>query len=123
MSVNGGPLMMYSSTKAVVPGCGPAGNGTRFTPGYWKNHQAATTAHLPQLLGSYTVSTFAQATAIFDAMKCSDAINCLAGHLLAAELDVASGLAVVLEKLAAPLRKTPSPSHRCQIDISPASLR
>ena len=46
---------------------------------------------MPQTLGGYTVSTFAQASAIFDAMNCSDAINCLAGHLLAAQLDVANG--------------------------------
>jgi hypothetical protein len=82
-------FVMYSSTKAVVPGCG--GSMTRFTPGYWKNHEAATTALLPQTLGGYTVSTFAQAVAVFDAMKCSDAVNCLAGHLLAAQLDVANG--------------------------------
>ncbi len=82
-------FVMYSSAKAVVPGCG--GSMTRFTPGYWKNHEAATTALLPQPLGGYTVSTFAQAVAVFDAMKCSDAVNCLAGHLLAAQLDVANG--------------------------------
>lgn len=82
-------FVMYSSAKAVVPGCG--GSMTRFTPGYWKNHEAATTALLPQSLGGYTVSTFAQAVAVFDAMKCSDAVNCLAGHLLAAQLDVANG--------------------------------
>jgi hypothetical protein len=82
-------FVLYSSTKAVVPGCG--GSATRFTPGYWKNHEAATTALLPQSLGGYTVSTFAQAVAVFDAMKCSDAVNCLAGHLLAAQLDVANG--------------------------------
>ena len=84
-------FVMYSSAKAVVPGCGPAGSGTRFTPGYWKNHEAATTALLPQTLGGYTVATFADATAVFDAMKCSDAVNCLAGHLRAAQLDVANG--------------------------------
>jgi hypothetical protein len=84
-----GDFVMYSSAKAVVPGCG--GSAKRFTPGYWKNHEAATTALLPQTLGGYTVSTFAQALAIFDAMKCSDAVNCLAGHLLAAQLDVANG--------------------------------
>src|SRR5215813_1175516 len=84
-----GPFVMYSSAKAVVPGCG--GSGKRFTPGFWKNHEAATTALLPQSLGGYTVSTFAQAKAVFDAMKCSDAVNCLAGHLLAAQLDVANG--------------------------------
>jgi len=82
-------FVLYSSAKAVVPGCG--GAMTRFTPGYWKNHEAATTALLPQSLGGYTVSTFAQAVAVFDAMKCSDAVNCLAGHLLAAQLDVANG--------------------------------
>ena len=82
-------FVLYSSTKAVVPGCG--GSMTRFTPGYWKNHEAATTALLPQSLGGYTVATFAQAVAVFDAMKCSDAVNCLAGHLLAAQLDVANG--------------------------------
>ena len=68
----------------------------RFTPGYWKNHQAATTLLLPQALGGYTVSTFAEAHAIFDAMKCSQPANCLAGHLLAAELDVANGSATCI---------------------------
>jgi len=84
-----GDFVMYSSIKAVVPGCG--GNAKRFTSGFWKNHEAATTALLPQMLGGYTVSTFAQAVAVFEAMKCSDAVNCLAGHLLAAQLDVANG--------------------------------
>src|SRR5215831_13250667 len=46
-------FVMYSSAKAVVPGCG--GSMTRFTTGYWKNHEAATTALLPQSLGGYTV--------------------------------------------------------------------
>lgn len=82
-------FVMYSSIKAVLPECG--GSMPRFTPGYWKNHVAATTALLPQTLGGYTVSTFADAVAVFDAMKCSDAVNCLAGHLLAAQLDVANG--------------------------------
>jgi hypothetical protein len=65
-------------------------------PGYWKNHEAATTALLPQTLGGYTVATFADAQAIFDAMKCNAPANCLAGHLLAAELDVASGSATCI---------------------------
>jgi hypothetical protein len=91
-----GPLVFYSGTKHVLPGCGQSGTGQRFTPGYWKNHEVATTALLPQSLGSYTVSTFAQVTAVFDAMKCSDAVNCLAGHLLAAELDVANGSSICI---------------------------
>jgi Bacterial Ig-like domain (group 3) len=61
------------------------------TPGFWKNHQAATTALLPVSLGNYLVDTFAKAVAIFNAMNCSQPINCLAGHLLAAELDLKSG--------------------------------
>jgi hypothetical protein len=88
--------VFYSGLRAVVPGCGQSGTGQRFTPGYWKTHQAATTALLPQMLGGYTVSTFAQATAVFDAMNCKDAVNCLAGHLLAAELDVANGSSICI---------------------------
>jgi hypothetical protein len=61
------------------------------TPGFWKNHQAATTALLPITLGNYVVNTFAKALAVFNAMKCSSPIDCLAGHLLAAKLDLASG--------------------------------
>ena len=91
-----GPFVFYSGTKHVLPGCGQSGSGQRFTPGYWKNHEAATTALLPQMLGGYTVSTFAQAKAVFNAMKCSDAINCLAGHLLAAQLDVANGSSICI---------------------------
>src|SRR5215469_14109897 len=91
-----GPFVFYSGTKKIVPGCGQSGSGQRFTPGYWKNHETATTALLPQSLGGYTVSTFAQAKAVFNAMKCSDAINCLAGHLLAAQLDVANGSSICI---------------------------
>src|SRR5436853_2114922 len=67
----------------------------RNTIGYWKNHQSQTTALLPQKLGNYTVATFAQATAVFNATNCSSttsqgAIGCLAGQLLAAELNLAN---------------------------------
>lgn len=91
-----GPFVFYSGTRHVLPGCGQSGSGQRFTPGYWKNHEAATTALLPQALGGYTVSTFAEAHAVFTAMKCKDAINCLAGHLLAAQLDVANGSSICI---------------------------
>jgi Prealbumin-like fold domain len=68
----------------------------RQTQGYWKNHAAQTTALLPQKLGNYVVATFAQATAVFNKTNCSgsktnDAIGCLAGQLLAAELNLANG--------------------------------
>ena len=67
----------------------------RSTIGYWKNHRPQTTALLPQKLGNYTVATFTQATAVFNATNCSstkaqDAIGCLAGQLLAAELNLAN---------------------------------
>ena len=91
-----GPFVFYSGVVAVIPGCGQSGTGQRFTPGFWKNHEAATTALLPQTLGHYTVSTFAEAKAIFGAMKCSDAVNCLAAHLLAAQLDVANGSSICI---------------------------
>ena len=63
------------------------------TPGYWKTHQAQTTALLPLSLGNYVVNTFAKATAVFNNMNCgssqpNDAVGCLAGHLLATELNV-----------------------------------
>src|SRR5262249_26340887 len=69
-----------------VPQVAPA-----LTPGVWENQQAATAALLPITLGNYNVNTFAKAKAIFDAMKCSAPIDCLAGHELAAKLDLASG--------------------------------
>lgn len=81
----------YSGLIATVPGCGQSGTGQRLTPGYWKNHQAATEALLPVSLGNYVVTTFSQASAVFTAMKCNDAIDCLAGHLLSTKLDLASG--------------------------------
>ncbi len=64
--------------------------------GYWKTHQAQTTALLPITLGNYTVSTFAQATAVFKNMNCgtssqNGAAGCLAGQLLAAKLNVKNG--------------------------------
>jgi hypothetical protein len=66
------------------------------TPGYWKNHKAQATALLPITLGNYSVNTFSKVTAVFNKMNCSstkpnDAIGCLAGHLLAAKLNVKNG--------------------------------
>ncbi|MBO0730716.1 MAG: hypothetical protein J2P57_15775 [Acidimicrobiaceae bacterium] len=81
----------YSGLIATVPGCGQMGHAPRLTPGFWKTHPAATSPLLPQTLGSYEVSTAAQATAVLQAMRCNDAANCVAGHLLAVKLDVASG--------------------------------
>jgi hypothetical protein len=87
------------------------------TPGYWKNHLAAngtagcstlpsgtgcskngpfTKTYLPLNLGNYTVATIGQAANVFVGMNCSNssgqnAVGCLAGQLLAAELNVANG--------------------------------
>jgi len=66
----------------------------RLTPGYWKNHLSK--AKLPQTLGNYTVDSYDKATAVYSGMNCSNvqdqnAIGCLAGHLLAATLNVANG--------------------------------
>lgn len=70
--------------------------GPRRTIGYWKTHEAATTPMLPVTLGAYSVSTFAQAFAVFEATNCgssqpSNAVDCLAGQLLTAKLNVANG--------------------------------
>jgi hypothetical protein len=67
-----------------------------FTPGYWKNHRSQAVALLPVMLGNYTVNNFTQVTAIFDGMNCGistdqSAVACLAGHLLAAKLNVKNG--------------------------------
>ncbi|MDP9303709.1 MAG: hypothetical protein M3O92_04295 [Actinomycetota bacterium] len=64
--------------------------------GYWKNHQAQTTSLLSITFGSYTVGTFADATAVFANMNCgkssaNDAAGCLAAQLLAANLNVKNG--------------------------------
>src|SRR5262249_39730876 len=75
--------------------------GPALTPGFWKNHQAATTALLPQSLGNYVVNTFQKAVAVFNAMKCSTPIDCLAGHELAAKLDVAGGSNPVIDPVLA----------------------
>ncbi|MDP9334422.1 MAG: Ig-like domain-containing protein [Actinomycetota bacterium] len=67
------------------------------TPGYWKNHEAATQALLDLapgiFLGNYPVTTFADAHTILSGMGCgSDGrLNCMAGMLLAAELNLAQG--------------------------------
>jgi hypothetical protein len=92
----GGVSKFYSGLIATVPGCGRSGSAPRLTPGFWKNHQAQTQALLPQSLGSFVVNTASEATAIFKAMKCSDAVDCLAGHLLSAELDVANGSSICI---------------------------
>ena len=75
-----------------------AGDGSTSdrTPGYWKNHRAATESLLPVSLGNYQVDTFARVQSVFKAMNCGSSkpqavIGCLAGNLLAAKLNVKSG--------------------------------
>jgi hypothetical protein len=70
----------------------PTGTGN-FTPGYWKNHETATTKLLSLTLGNYTVDTFAKAKAILSGMGCGSVgvENCMAGMLLATELNLAQG--------------------------------
>jgi hypothetical protein len=63
------------------------------TPGFWKNHEQATFDLLPLFLGDYKVDTFANAKTILSGMGCGKvgALNCMAGMLLAAELNLAQG--------------------------------
>ncbi|MFL5963935.1 MAG: hypothetical protein ACJ757_13695 [Gaiellaceae bacterium] len=72
------------------------------TPGYWKNHLVLdrknplnpyVSEYLPQSIGVYAVNTTTKSTAVFNAMNCANsnyAISCLAGHLLAAEYNIAN---------------------------------
>jgi hypothetical protein len=99
---NSTPQQVGASDQVTVTVC--AFNAA-LTPGYWKTHLTLDSKHpnapytgkyLPQSLGNYVVNTTVQATAVFNAMNCSksgdqNAIGCLAGHLLAAELNVANG--------------------------------
>ena len=95
----------YAGAKHVQ-GSPPPGFHSRLTPGYWKNHMTdgnpKTIDFLPQCLGApcpngpYVVDTTTKATAVFAAMNCGssssqNAIGCLAGHLLAAKLNLANG--------------------------------
>ena len=64
--------------------------------GFWKNHLTLAGTFLPLKLGNYTVDTTAKAFAVFSAANCgsskpSDAAGCLAGQLLATELNIANG--------------------------------
>lgn len=52
--------------------------------------------YLPKLLGNYSVDTITKAAQVFNAMNCGSStdqssIGCLAGHLLAAKLNLANG--------------------------------
>lgn len=81
------------------------------TPGYWKNHLTYDSKHpndpytqkfLTQYLNGYAVDTTAKATAVFNGMNCAfssdqGAVGCLAGHLLAAKLNVANKADVVIQ--------------------------
>ena len=110
-----GALGWVTSALSItnLPPPPPPVGATPLTPGYWKNHLAPVSAtcapkngcsnngpwtsqYLPQSLGNYSVDTTAKVTAVFAGMNCSssssqDAIGCLAGHLLATELNLANG--------------------------------
>jgi len=65
------------------------------TPGFWKTHSNATQPLLDKgiFLGTYQVVTFADAKTILSGMGCGSVgpLNCMAGMLLAAELNLANG--------------------------------
>lgn len=90
------PIMSTFVPAAAAQSSVSTGAGAALTPGYWRNHQNATTALLTIDLGGYAVANFADATAVFDDMNCGNsgsqnAFGCLAGQLLAAKLNVANG--------------------------------
>ena len=88
------------SDRKFIVECSQAQPSAPLTPGYWKNHLSSgspnTQQYLPQSIGNYQVDTTEQASAIFMAMNCAsstsqNAIGCLAGQLLASELNLANG--------------------------------
>lgn len=112
----GGTCMQYPNTATFTTNdTGTTGSASaevticswmgRLTPGYWKNHLVFdpknplnpwVAKYLPQILGNFNVTSTSIVTSIFNAMNCGtskdqDAIGCLAGHLLAAKLNVANG--------------------------------
>ena len=93
---NNNPVASTCATEAVTV----TAPGKTLTPGYWKTHLSYTGAHptapytyefLRQSLGSYVVSTTAEAFRVLQDLACkTTGINCLAGQLLAAELNIAA---------------------------------
>ena len=93
---NNNPVASTCTAEAVTV----TAPGKTLTPGYWKTHLSYTGAHptapythefLPKSLGSYVVSTTAKAFAVLQDLACkTTGINCLAGQLLAAELNIAA---------------------------------
>ena len=81
------------------------------TPGYWKNHLSFTPGHptapytgeyLPITLGTYTVSTTSDAFDVLSNLECrTTGINCLAGQLLAAELNLANNTSTCIATVVA----------------------
>jgi hypothetical protein len=87
-----GDTTYLPSTGACEPFTVQAPGVVQLTPGFWKNHPNATGPLLPLPLGNYTVTTFAQAQAVLSSISCgTTGIGCLAGQLLATELNVANG--------------------------------
>jgi hypothetical protein len=71
----------------------PENCGVALTIGYWRNHQRHLELLLPVTLGSFAVTNFSTAKAVFDAADCGkntskSSVGCLAGQLLAAELNI-----------------------------------
>jgi hypothetical protein len=83
-----GPTEQASATVTVTQQF-----AANFTPGFWKNHKAAVLPLLPLFLASYEVSSFTQVQTILSGMGCGSVgpLNCMAGMLLAAELNMANG--------------------------------
>ncbi|MDP9284006.1 MAG: hypothetical protein M3P41_03485, partial [Actinomycetota bacterium] len=94
---SGSVALAYGDTKTcTITNTRRAPRSQPLTPGFWKNHRSETTALLPVTLGTYLVDTFNKASAVVDAMNCGastdqSAVACLAGHLLAAKLNVKNG--------------------------------
>jgi K319-like protein/Big-like domain-containing protein/NHL repeat-containing protein/6-bladed beta-propeller protein len=87
---NDGPPNLSASTTANVLVTVQA-NIHPGTIGYWKNHQAVTSALLPVTLGNYIVDTWAKASNILNSAAASNVYEQLAAQLLSTKLDIKNG--------------------------------
>jgi hypothetical protein len=84
----------------------PENCGVALTIGYWRNHQKHLELLLPVTLGSFAVTDFSTAKAVFDAANCSSktirktsqgTVGCLAGQLLASTLNVKNNASTCIQ--------------------------
>ena len=101
-------------------------DGRAAETGLLEEHAQCDQALLPQALGTYVVDTLATANAVLQNTNCSNtqannAVGCLAGHLLAAKLNLANGVSACIQAtvVAADALLGHAPLRRSEWQLSP----